>query len=139
MNAILMQILMGMAQTALAAMGGYFVAHHWITGEQENTFIQWGLTHAAIYAPIAIALGLTLWNKYRGRVKMLVALQPGVHTEDQVNQIIKSGQLTPTILTPPSTQPGVPHPQVNPETPAPPVAPPPPVAQTTIHITGVKP
>ena len=112
MSTILIQILMGLAQTALAALGGIFVARHWITGEQETTFIAWGLTHVALYAPIALGLALTLWNKYRGRVKMLTALQPGVHTEDDVNAIIKSGALTPTILTPPSTSPGVPLPQV---------------------------
>lgn len=114
MNIIWMQILMGIAQTALAALGGIFVAHHWITGEQEQTFIAWGLTHVTIYAPIAGALALTLWNKYRGRQKVLIALMPGVHTEDQVNDIIKSGQPTPTILTPPSTSPGVPLAKVTP-------------------------
>ena len=109
MNAIIIQILMGLAQTSLAALGGWLVARHWITGDQEQTLIAWGLTHAAIYAPIALGLALTLWQKYRGRVKMLTALMPGVHTEDQVNQIVKAG-VTPTILTPPSTTPGVPLP-----------------------------
>ena len=107
MNAIVLQILMALAQTGLAALGGALVRNHYITGEQEQTLIAWGLQHAAIYAPLVLALGLTLWMKYMGRVKMLTALMPNVHTEEQVNAIVKTG-LTPTILTPPSTSPGVP-------------------------------
>lgn len=108
MNAILTQILMALAQTAIAFIGGILVEHHVITGAQENTLIAWTVNHAVLAAPVLGAFALTLWQKYIGRRKMLTALMPGVHTEDQVNAILKSGVPTPTILTPPSTTPGVP-------------------------------
>lgn len=108
MNPILAQILMALAQTALAGIGGYLVAHHIITASQADSLTKDLLGHVALALPLVAGLGLTLWNKYLGRRKLLVALQPGVHTEDQVNQILKSGAPTPTITTPSNTSPGVP-------------------------------
>ena len=108
MYPILMQILMALAQTGIAALGGALVAHHIITGDQEQTLTASLLTHVALALPVALALALTLWQKYKGRVKLLIALQPGVHTEEQVDAIVKSGAVTPTILTPANTVPGVP-------------------------------
>ncbi len=108
MNPILVQILMALAQTGLAAVGGYLVAHHIITASQADSLTKDLLGHLVLALPLLAGLALTLWNKYKGRVKLLVALQPGVHTEDQVNQIIKSGAATPTITTPSNTSPGVP-------------------------------
>ena len=110
MQVIVIQILMALAQTAIAALGGALVGHHIIDGSQEATLTAWLLNHAAIAAPIVAAFAWTLWLKYRGRLKMLIALQPGVHTEDQVKAILKSGEPTPTIFTPPDTVPGVPKP-----------------------------
>ncbi len=110
MNEIVKLILMAAVQTGIAFVGGILVEHHVINGAQEQTLIAWTVNHAVLAAPVLAALALTLWNKYRGRVKMLTALMPGVHTEDQVNAILKSGAPTPTILTPPSTSPGVPTP-----------------------------
>lgn len=108
MNPILAQILVGLTQWALAAAGGYLVAHHIITATQADSLTKDLLGHLALALPLLGALALTLWNKYRARVKLLVALQPGVHNEDQVNAIIKSGAPTPTITTPSNTSPGVP-------------------------------
>ena len=114
MQTILVQILIGLAQITMAAFGGFLVERHIITGVQEQTLIAWVVNHTIIIAPIIAALALTLWQKYKSRVRMLIALQPGVHTENDVNAILASGAATPTILTPPSTTPGVPHPQVKP-------------------------
>ena len=99
---------MALVQVGAAFLGGVLVAHHVITTTQESTFITSLVTHAALALPVLGALALTLWQKYKGRLKMLIALQSGVHTEDQVNAILASGAATPTILTPPSTSPGVP-------------------------------
>lgn len=114
MNAILSQILIALAQTAIAFLGGILVEHHIISGAQEQTLIAWTVNHVILAAPVLGALAIGLWQKYIGRKKLLIALQPGVHTENDVNAILKSGAPTPTILTPPSTVPGVPLPQVKP-------------------------
>ena len=84
------------------------VTRHVITQDQGS--------HLAVqivhYAPTLIPLAWGLWRlrkvSIRERIKMLVALMPGVHTEDQVNAIISSGEPTPALTTPSNTVPGVP-------------------------------
>jgi hypothetical protein len=64
---------------------------------------------AAVIA--ALALGWSLWEKYKSRVKFLTALMPiaagGPATEADVNAHIASGAPTPSLTTPVNTVPGV--------------------------------
>jgi hypothetical protein len=92
----------------LTYLGGYLVAHHVINDAANELYVT-HFTHVIILSlPAAGSILWGLYVRYRGRRKLMVALMPGVHTEDQVNAIIKSGQATPTVSTPSSTIPGVP-------------------------------
>ena len=108
MQAILVQILIGLAQLAMAAFGGFLVERHIITGAQEQTLVAWVGYHALIVAPIVAGIVLMLWQKRKGFVRQLVALMPGIHTMQDVDAYIASGKPTPTVLTPSNTVPGVP-------------------------------
>jgi hypothetical protein len=112
MNPIYIDVLEAVARWAISLAVTVLVTHHIITADQSASLTADLLHKVILYSPTLIPLGWVIWKIIRARVKMLVALMPNVHTEDQVNAIIKSGALTPTILTPPSTSPGVPLPQV---------------------------
>lgn len=105
---ILKWALVALAQTGIAFLGGILVEHHVISGAQEKTLTAWAVNHALLATPVVAATLWTVWLKYRGKLRMLVALQPGVHTEDQVKAILKAKLPTPTIATPSNTIPGVP-------------------------------
>jgi hypothetical protein len=106
---ILLQIAMALVQVGAAFLGGVLVAHHVITTTQESTFVASLITHAALALPVLGALALTLWNKYAGRRKFMTALaMPKGATEDDVTAKIAIGSVTPSILTPSNTIPGVP-------------------------------
>lgn len=51
-----------------------------------------------------LALGWSLWAKYKDRIKFLTALMPGPQTENQVDAHIAAGQ-TPALNTPTDTIP----------------------------------
>jgi hypothetical protein len=65
-----------------------------------------GYVEAAVTA--LLALGWSWWKIHGNRVKLLVALMPGPHTEDEVNAHIAAGLPVPSVLTPSNTVPGVP-------------------------------
>jgi hypothetical protein len=65
-----------------------------------------GYVEAAVTA--LLALGWSWWKIHGNRVKFLVALMPGPHTEDEVNAHIAAGLPVPSVLTPSNTVPGVP-------------------------------
>lgn len=75
----------------------------------------WSSNDAKSYVAAAATGILSLaWAQreaIQARVRMLVALMPGIHTEDAVNAHIADKTLpNPTVLTPPNTVPGVPTP-----------------------------
>ena len=51
-----------------------------------------------------LALGWSLWEKYKSRVKFLTALMPGPTTENEVDAHISAGN-TPALNTPANTVP----------------------------------
>ncbi len=102
MNPILQSALLSLVRWALAIAAGFLVkAGIWDASDAE--------TYVAAGALALLALGWSLWLKYRDRVKLLTALTmtPGA-TENDVIAHIASGAPTPTVSTPPNTIPGVP-------------------------------
>jgi hypothetical protein len=111
MNPLYSDILKAVAAWAIGFVANVLVTHHVITVDQSQALTADLLHKVILYSPTLIPLAWAVWKIIRNRIKLMVGLMPGVHTEDQVNAIIKSGQPTPTILTPPSTTPGVPLPR----------------------------
>lgn len=108
MDPLLLEFLGVLIRSALQQIGGYLVAYHWLTGSQSETYVT-AFTHDIVLALPAIGGTVWgLWTRYHTRKKFMTALMPGVHTEDQVKAIMKSGEPTPTVLTPSNTVPGVP-------------------------------
>jgi hypothetical protein len=118
---------------ALTAAGAWLVGHHVLTASQSETYVTAFAHDLVIALPAIGGLAWGLWTRYHGRVKFLTALMPGVHTENQVNAILKSGAPTPTVTTPPNTVPGVPLPPTLPPGPNPAA---PLGAPSTIHLKG---
>lgn len=93
MNPILSAALGSILRWALAIVAGYLVKHG-----------VWDSAEAASYVAAAslgiLSLGLSIWNKYRGRIKLLTALAmtPGT-TEDEVKSHIAAGGPTPSVTT----------------------------------------
>lgn len=114
MNPIYTDILEAVARWAISLIVTVLVTHHVIAADQSASLTADLLHKVALYSPTLIPLAWAVWKIVKARVKFLTALMPDVHTEDDVNAILKSGGPTPTILTPPSTVPGVPLPQVKP-------------------------
>lgn len=76
-------------------MGAGWLVQHGVWTEADAT------TYVAAAAMALVALGWSLWSKYRGRVKLLTALtMPQGTTEGQVKAHIAGGGLTPAVSTP---------------------------------------
>lgn len=76
----------------LAAVFGYFVRKGIWTDAEASTYIT-----AAVSG--LLALGWGLYNKYKGRVKLLTALAtPHPTTEAHVEQMVANGQAPPASL-----------------------------------------
>lgn len=102
MNPILSAALGSILRWALAFGAGWLVQHGIWTQADASTYV-------AAAAMGLLAFGLSLWNKYKGRVTLLTALtMPAGTTEDAVHAKMASGVPLPTITTPSSTVPGVP-------------------------------
>ncbi len=108
MDPITVEVVGVIVRAFLAYLGGYLVAHHVINDAQNERFIDHFAHLIILSLPAAGGVLWGLYVRYRGRKKLLTALMPGVHTEDQVNAIWKSGQ-TPTVTTPTNSVPGVPN------------------------------
>lgn len=87
---------------------GWLVEHGvWSSGDAKT------YTAAAAMGLLSFAWAQRVWVK--DRLRLLVALMPGIHTEDAVNAHLADKTLpNPTLLTPPNTPPGVPLPPTTP-------------------------
>lgn len=82
---------------------GWLVEHGvWTSGQAKS--------YVAAAAAGLLSFAWAQRNVIANRVKLLVALMPGIHTEAAVNAHIADKLPTPTLLTPPNTSPGVPVP-----------------------------
>lgn len=101
MNPILQSALGSILRWALMLGAAALVKHGVWTDTEAGRYVEAGVV-------ALLALGWSLWQQYKNRVKFLTALMPGPKTEDEVMAHISSGEATPSILTPPNTVPGVP-------------------------------
>ncbi len=103
MNPILSAALGSIIRAALAGLAGYLVKAGIWTASDSATYV----TAATLFL---LAGGWSLYEKYRSRSKVLTALMmPALSTEDELKERIKTG-VTPSILTPSNTIPGIPLP-----------------------------
>lgn len=101
MNPIVQAALGSILRWVLAIWAGYLVKAGIWTGSEADTYIA-----TAVLA--LLALGWSVWNKYKSRVTLLTALMlPQGSTENDAKARVALGA-TPSILTPPNTAPGVP-------------------------------
>lgn len=101
MNPILQSAIGSILRWALMIGAAFLVRHGIWTTSESGGYVEAGV--AAL-----LALGWSLWQQYKSRVKFLTALMPGPRTEAEVIAHIASGATTPSILTPTNTVPGVP-------------------------------
>lgn len=81
---------------------GWLVAHGVWTQADAKTYVA-----GAAMGILSFAWAQRNW--VIARMKLMIALMPGIHTENDVNAHIADKTLqNPTILTPPNTTPGVP-------------------------------
>ena len=80
---------------------GWLVAHGVWTASDAKTYV-------AAAAMGILSLGWAQRNIILARLKMLVALMPGIHTEDAVNAHLAANLPTPALSTPSNPSPGVP-------------------------------
>ncbi len=93
---------------ALTMAGAWLVTHHVLSNAQSETYVTAFSHDLVLILPSLGALGWGMWTRYHTRQKLVTALMPGVHTEDQVNAILKYSDAIPTVFTPTNTVPGVP-------------------------------
>ena len=104
MNPLFIQAATQVLIWLLTLCAGVLVEHGIWSSSDAKTYVL-----AAAMGILSFAWGQRMW--VLARVKMLVALLPGIHTEDDVNAHIANKALpNPTILTPPNTVPGIPLP-----------------------------
>ena len=108
MDPMVYEFLGVVARWLLTSIGGYLVAHHILNADQSERYVTAFAHDIAFGLPMIGGLLWGLWTRYHGRIKLLTALSNGPMSENEVKAIIASGQVTPTITTPPSTIPGVP-------------------------------
>ncbi len=109
MTALLIDFFGVILRSSLSMLGGWLVARHFLTASDSERFA------TAFAHDLALALptvGAAVWGvivRYRGKKKLLVALSSDVKmSENEVNAIVKSGAVTPTVMTPKNTVPGIP-------------------------------
>ena len=104
MNTLIQQALGAIIRWFLAWLSGYLVTAGIWKGEDAEKYV------AAATLGI-LALGWSLWQKYKSRSKFLTALMlPPGSTENDVKAHIASGAATPTVTTPSDTSPEIPKP-----------------------------
>lgn len=102
MNAVLAAALGSIVRAGLAILAGYLVRAGIWTGSEATSYVMTG-------SLAVLAIGWSLWEKYRSRVQFLTALQmKSGTTENDVKAHIAAGAVTPSVLTPPDTAPGIP-------------------------------
>lgn len=96
MNPFVIEVFGVIFRWALTGLGAYLVAHHVLSPDQESTFNEHAMTyllsHVVIWAPVASGLALSIWTKYKSRIKFLTALEarPGT-SESEVKQTVANG------------------------------------------------
>lgn len=101
MPPLLQEALMSILRFVLALAAGWFVGHGIWTQAAATTYVEGA-------ALAILSLAWSQRNVIIQRTKLLVALMPGIHTEDAVNAHLAAKLPTPALSTPPSTSPGVP-------------------------------
>ena len=101
MNPLVVSALSSILIWILTLGAGILVEHGIWTQADAKTYV----TAAAMGI---LSLAWSQRNVILNRVKLLVALMPGMHTEDMVNAHIALKLPTPALLTPSNTSPGVP-------------------------------
>lgn len=101
MNPMLATALGAIVRWVLALGAGYLVKAGIWSGTDAETYV-------AGAALALLSIGWSAWNKYRGQVELLIALQWARATKNDVKAHIASGGQIPALSTPPSTVPGVP-------------------------------
>jgi type VI protein secretion system component VasK len=89
------QQVLGALVRALIVWGAGYLAAHGVTVSDSQTtqFVAWA-------TPLLGALVWSIWQKYRGRQKLVVALStPAVMTEKQVEAVVANDG-APSVLTP---------------------------------------
>lgn len=105
MNPILQSALGSILRWALMLFAAFLVKHGIWSDSDAGKYVEAGVV-------ALLTLGLSLWQKYKSRVKFLTALMPvavgGPQTEAEVDAHIARGAPTPSLTTPVNTVPGVP-------------------------------
>jgi hypothetical protein len=93
MNPLAVDLILSVLRWALASVGGWLVAHGIWTQAQAESF--------AIAASLGLlSLGLSLWQTYSKRRKLVTALSlPLGCTERDVEYAIDRGRATPSVTT----------------------------------------
>ena len=101
MNPVFVAAITSILRWALAIGAGYLVkAGIWTQGDATS--------YVAAAALAILSLAWSQRDKIVSRTQLLVALMPGMHTEQQVMAHIADKLPTPSLLTPANTSPGVP-------------------------------
>ncbi len=96
------------ARWGLTLLFGYLVQHHVITAEQSETYVVAFAHKTVLYGLTLIPLIMGLCGKWRSRRKLLVATMKAGMSENEIKDVIRSGDPVPTVRTPANTVPGVP-------------------------------
>lgn len=100
MNPLLQAALSSILRWLLAFVAGYLVRAGIWTGSEAEAYV----------AAAALAILSLAWARrddLRNRVKLLVALLPGIRTEDDVNAHLQANRPTPPLTTPSNTPPAI--------------------------------
>jgi hypothetical protein len=103
MNPILSAALGSILRWVLALAAGYLVKAGIWTGSDAETYVAAG-------SMAALGLGLSIWNKYHSRIKLLTALELAGATEHEVKALMANTVASPPILTPATAVPVSPLP-----------------------------
>lgn len=93
MNPMMQAAIGAFLRWAFTFAAGWFVQHGIWTGSEAEKYVA-----GAAMGVLTLAWGL--WNKYRGRIKFLTALLPGIETEAQVEARMKDpARQNPSVTT----------------------------------------
>ncbi len=93
MNPILSAALGSIIRWALAAGAGYLVKAGIWSGTDAETYVAAG-------AMAVLGLGWSLYSKYHGRIKLLLALEAAQVSEQDIKDHLAWGGATPAVSTP---------------------------------------